>query len=156
MNGELAAGLFLKSRHFLNNVLKDFKESDGNFRPADGMMTVAQQIRHIAMSSDWFFDGCLDDSWNMDFEAFEKANREPVAFADAMKQLDASTSRNAGRLRAMSEAQLMAPMQDNPILGVAPRMSVISADADHMAHHRGVLTVYLRLLGRVPTMVYTD
>lgn len=156
MNGEQAAGMFAKNRHFLDNVLKDFKEGDGDFRPADGMMSVAQQIRHIAMSSEWFYDGGLDDNWALDFEAFEKANREPVTLAAARKQLDETCARIMARLGGMSEAQLGAPMKDNPILGAIPRLAVISADGDHMAHHRGALTVYLRLLGRVPTMVYSD
>jgi uncharacterized damage-inducible protein DinB len=31
---------------------------------------------------------------------------------------------------------------------------VILAQGDHTAHHRGALSVYLRLLGVVPPMVY--
>ncbi len=156
MNGEQAAALHMKNRHFLQNVLKGFSEADGDFRPVEGMMTVAQQIRHIAMATEWFYDGGLDDRWALDFEAFEKANHEPVTFAEAMRQLDATTSKVASRLGAMTAAQLGEPMKDNPILGPVPRSAVICADGDHMAHHRGVLTVYQRLLGRVPTMVYAD
>ena len=47
-------------------------------------------------------------------------------------------------------------MSDNPILGARPRYYLVSAITDHTAHHRGVLAVYARLLGRTPDMPYGD
>jgi uncharacterized damage-inducible protein DinB len=41
-------------------------------------------------------------------------------------------------------------------MGGAPRLSVIGAISDHTAHHRGALTVYSRLLGKVPKLPYMD
>jgi uncharacterized damage-inducible protein DinB len=61
-----------------------------------------------------------------------------------------------GLLESKSAQEMTAPMPDNPIFGPAPRMLVIHANADHTAHHRGALSVYLRLLGKTPKMPYID
>lgn len=53
----------------------------------------------------------------------------------------------------MSEAELAAPMAENPILS-GPVHHVVAAIVDHTAHHRGALTVYARLRGQVPAMPY--
>ena len=36
----------------------------------------------------------------------------------------------------------------------APRLAVVSGIVDHTAHHRGALSVYCRLLNKVPPMPY--
>jgi len=156
MTGAVAAAAFRKNRAFLQNVLKDFKPENADFRPTPDMMTVTQQIRHIAHTIHWFLDGGFEDKWDMDFEKFQAHVTQPCTFADALKELDAAVERSVKTVENMTPEQLMAPMKDNPIFGPIPRVAVLSADTDHMAHHRGVLTVYLRLLGTVPTMVYTE
>ena len=37
----------------------------------------------------------------------------------------------------------------------APRAAVVGPIVDHTAHHRGALTVYARLLGKVAPMPYS-
>ena len=41
------------------------------------------------------------------------------------------------------------------IMKGAPKMAVIGGITDHSAHHRGALSVYARLLDRIPMMPYT-
>jgi uncharacterized damage-inducible protein DinB len=41
-------------------------------------------------------------------------------------------------------------------MGGQPRHSIIGALIDHTAHHRGALTVYARLLSKVPPMPYGE
>jgi len=48
------------------------------------------------------------------------------------------------------------PLAPGPIMGGAPRLAVFSAIAEHTAHHRGALSVYSRLLGKVPPMPYGE
>ena len=52
------------------------------------------------------------------------------------------------------DAELMAPLPDGPVMGGAPRIAIVSGINDHTAHHRGALTVYARLSGKVPPMPY--
>jgi uncharacterized damage-inducible protein DinB len=41
-------------------------------------------------------------------------------------------------------------------MGGLPKHAIWTAVLDHTAHHRGALTVYSRLLGKVPAMPYMD
>jgi uncharacterized damage-inducible protein DinB len=54
----------------------------------------------------------------------------------------------------MTAEELAAPMADNMFLGALPRASFLHACIGHTSHHRGALSVYLRLLGKTPKMVY--
>ena len=53
-----------------------------------------------------------------------------------------------------TDAELMAPIADGPIMGGAPRMAIVNGITDHTAHHRGALTVYARVSGVVPPNPY--
>ncbi|MCB2156082.1 DinB family protein [bacterium] len=141
-------------RQFLMNVLKDFKEEHENFKPTDDMMTVAQQIRHIARVTDWFREAGFGAGFNMDFEAEMAEMVKPVTLAQAMAELNEAFDRFMEVAEKATEAEIFAPLPPNPILGEAPRIVIFSANADHVAHHRGALTVYQRLLGMTPRMAY--
>ena len=56
-------------------------------------------------------------------------------------------------LRPKSDEEMDAPMPGPPAPG-APRTWILSSMRDHAAHHRGALTVYARLLGRVSPAPY--
>ena len=146
--------LLQKQRHFLSNVLADFKEEHADFKPIEGMMTVAQQVRHIARTTDWFREGAFGSGFNMDFESEMAEMVKPVSLAEAKAELDAAFDAVIALADKMSDAELNAPMAPNPILGECPKFVALAANGDHIAHHRGALTVYLRLLGVTPKMVY--
>ena len=156
MTGEDAARMVRKERIYLQNILKDFKAEQGDFRPAEGMMNVAQQVYHIAHTVRWFREGAFGEGFNMDFEALEAVNQAPVSLEEAMGVLDKEYDSYAAFLEGQSEADLAAPIPPNPVFGEAPRFVVIFAQMDHTAHHRGSLAVYLRLLGVKPTMIYEE
>jgi uncharacterized damage-inducible protein DinB len=56
---------------------------------------------------------------------------------------------------AKSDEELNARFpDDDPIMPGKPKRAVIGAIVEHTAHHRGALTVYTRLRGKVPPMPY--
>lgn len=156
MTGAEAAADLRRERHYLQNILKDFKPEHGDFRPVEAMMSVAQQINHIAFTTRWFREGAFGAGFNMDFAMIEAENKRQLTLEEAMARLDAAYDGFAAFLAGLSEADLAAPMPANPIFGEAPRLAVLAANADHTAHHRGALSVYLRLLGITPTMIYEE
>jgi uncharacterized damage-inducible protein DinB len=156
MTTEQAIGVMQKERAYLNNILKDFTPDHGDFAPVEGMMTTAQQIRHIARTIIWFREGAFGDGFDMDFETYEAENRRAVSFNNAMSELHRTYDDYCAFLEGYSDEDLCAPMLPNEIMGPLPRFTAISAQADHTAHHRGVLSVYLRMLGITPTMVYAE
>lgn len=155
MTTDIAIGMLRKEQAFLRNILKDFTADNAEFAPVEGMMTVAQQIHHIAHTNNWFREGAFGSGFDMDFEKLEAENRSSISFDDAVAELAASYDDCCAFLKSYSDEDLAAPMPPNEIMGTLPRFFVIGAQADHTAHHRGILSVYLRHLGVTPTMVYT-
>lgn len=155
MDGKIVADNMRREMKCLLHVLSDFKPEHGEFVPEEGMMSVAQQIHHIAFTVKWFREGAFGAGFNMDFEALEAENRKELSLEDALAEVAREYDELAAFVEPMSEAELMQPLTPNPVFGEIPRVAVFSAQMDHTAHHRGSLAVYLRLLGITPKMPYT-
>lgn len=156
MNGQEAAQMLMQERRHLNNILKDFRAEHERFRPVDGMMTTAQQINHIAHTVQWFRAGAFGDGFDLDFEKLEAVNHQEISLEEAMDFLNKVYDDYIAFLSGLDEAALSAPMAENPIFGTLPRFVALTAQNDHTAHHRGALSVYLRLLGVTPMMIYGE
>lgn len=155
MDGKNAALILRSDQHFLDNILADFTEQDADFQPTGEMMNVAQQVHHIAHTIDWFREGAFTGNYDMDFEAQNTEAAKPRKLSDAKAELAAAYARLCDALAPLSAADMAKPMPDNPILGPAPLWHLVPAVIGHTSHHRGALSVYLRLLGRTPRMVYS-
>jgi uncharacterized damage-inducible protein DinB len=154
MNGSEAAAIVRAEQKLLGNLLVAFNNEHGDFRPTPEMMSTAQQINHIAQTIHWFREGAFGSGFDLDFEKLEAVNKADLTLEDALADLDRQYASLIAFLETQSEADLQAPMPENPIFGNAPRCVVLHAQADHTAHHRGALSVYLRLLGIKPPMIY--
>ena len=79
--------------------------------------------------------------------AFAPPGFETVA--DVLQRFDANVARRAPSIAAATDADLMAPWslkRAGATIFTLPRAAVIRSMAlSHMIHHRGQLTVYLRL-----------
>jgi uncharacterized damage-inducible protein DinB len=148
--------MIIQERKHLDNILKDFLEEHETFKPTDEMMTVAQQINHIAHTVVWFREGAFGKGFDLDFEKIEALNRQKISLDEAMLFLEKVYDDYIAFLGGLDEAALSAPMAENPIFGTLPRFVTLFAQNDHTAHHRGALSVYLRLLDITPTMIYTE
>ena len=81
MDGKKAADLMRAERSRLMLIVRDFTPGHEHFRPADGMMDVAQQVNHVARTIDWFREGGFGAGFDLDLEKFEAGNRAPVTLA---------------------------------------------------------------------------
>jgi uncharacterized damage-inducible protein DinB len=139
---------------FFTKTAECLEEQDSSFAPKPGMFTVAQHVAHAAQAIDWFLEGAFrPEGMSTDFEGNEKIVRRVTSLAEARAWLDRSVASATARLKAASSADLDQPIQ-GPIMAGMPRSAVISAITDHTSHHRGALSVYARLLGKVPAMPY--
>ncbi len=155
MDGKLFAQSIAMDRHFLSNAIGQFEPQHADFRPVDGMMTVSQQIRHIGATLLWFQEGAFGTGFDMDFAKHEVELRNPVTLDQAKAELDAAWDQIIGFVEKMTEAELQSNMAPNPIMGPIPKELAVGGAMDHTAHHRGILTVYLRMLGITPKMIYS-
>ncbi len=142
------------SLKYMKTTISVFDEDDSGFAPQPELYTVAGHIAHAADSVDWFVEGAFGEGWNMDFEGLIAAARAVTSLADANAWLDRAYAAAISAIEAAPDEVLHAPIPDERIMRGAPRAAIVGAIADHTAHHRGALTVYARLLGKVSPMPY--
>ena len=158
MTPQVLAGQVRGIKEFFDRSTRCLTEAHAHYKPTEEMMTVAQQVAHVAQTFDWFIEGAFHrpDGFDMDFENHMKPVLACSSLAEARAWLDRSVQRAIDEIGSKSMEELMAPLPPGPVMGGAPRLAIISGLDDHTAHHRGVLTVYSRLLGLVPPMPYMD
>ena len=148
----------LSSTHeFFLRSTRNLTEEMSTFAPADGMMTVAQQVAHAAQTVDWFMEGAFrPEGFRMDFESMTKETDAYTSLAKAREWFETAFANAKAVVAAKSDAELLVALPEGPIMGGLPRMHVFGAINDHTAHHRGALTVYSRLKGVIPPMPYLE
>src|ERR1017187_7104628 len=138
------ANQVLASKKFFERSTKVLDEADSEFRPKEGMMTVAQQVAHTAQTLDWFIEGASRrEGFDLDFEKHAKALTGVTSLAAARQMLETAYANAVHFIRS-----------PGPVMGGQPISDIVWSMIEHTAHHRGALTVYSRLLGKVPPMPY--
>ena len=149
------ANQLVASQDFFNRSTRLLDEADSGFRPREGMMTVAQQVAHTAQTLDWFIEGAFrPEGYDLDFAKHAQALEAVTSLAAARQMLDAAYANAIQFLRSRSAEELSQPLPPGPIMGGQPISDIVWSMVEHTAHHRGALTVYSRLLGKVPPMPY--
>jgi uncharacterized damage-inducible protein DinB len=148
----------LQSAHeYFNRSSRNLTEAQSTFAPVDGMMTAAQQVAHAAHTIDWFLEGAFrPEGFDVNWEEQAKLVGSYTSLEQARAWFERAIATATAKVGLLSDAELLAPVADGPIMGGVPRIAVFSAITDHTAHHRGALTVYARLNGIVPSMPYMD
>ena len=142
-------------QNFFNKSTSVLSEEDSEFVPQEGTFSVAAQVAHTGMSVDWFIDGAFTDKgFDMDIAAHEKKVRAVKSLSQAREILAEAFRRAIEVVSGKTDEELLALLPEGPIMNGAPKIAIFSGITDHTAHHRGVLTVYARLLGKVAPMPY--
>lgn len=142
------------SLKYLKSTASIFEEADAGFAPQPELYTVAGHIAHAADSVEWFVEGAFGKGWNMDFEGLIAAARAVDTLEEANAWLDRAFAKAISVFQSASDEDLDAAIPDERIMAGAPRHAIVGPIVDHTAHHRGALTVYARLLGKVSPMPY--
>jgi uncharacterized damage-inducible protein DinB len=134
-----------KTRKMLEVVPEDRLE----WKPHEKSMTLGQLASHVAENPVWI-SGMLEDQ--MDFAAM--GDYRPFAAKDRRELLegfDRNLRAGLDAIRGRSDAFLLATWtmrNGDKVLLQAPKHQAIRSTAiHHWIHHRGQLSVYLRLLG---------
>jgi uncharacterized damage-inducible protein DinB len=131
-------------------VLERVPEGKDDWKPHEKSMQLGYLAQLVATIFGW-----VDLTVNHDFLDFnppdgKKYTPPPIKNnRDLLKAFDDSVEQARKALKGTTEAHLMTPWQlrtGGTVLSEQPRYEVIrDAVFNHMAHHRGQLTVYLRL-----------
>jgi uncharacterized damage-inducible protein DinB len=149
------ANQMLASKAFFERSTGVLDEADSEFRPREGTMTAAQQVAHTAHTLDWFIEGVSrPEGFDLDFEKQAKTVAAVTSLAAARQMLETAYANVIGFIRSRGAEGLARPLPPGPIMGGQPISEIVWAMVEHTAHHRGALTVYSRLLGKVPPMPY--
>jgi uncharacterized damage-inducible protein DinB len=145
------------AQEFFNRSTRNLTEAHSSVVPAEGMMTAAQQVAHAAQTVEWFMEGAFrPEGFDLDFEKHAKATGACKSLTVARDWFERAMAAAKQRMATLTDAELLAPLPEGPVMGGLPRMAIFSSITDHTAHHRGALTVYARLQGVVPPMPYGD
>ncbi|MBI4905592.1 MAG: DinB family protein [Acidobacteria bacterium] len=145
------------TREFFNRSTRNLTEELSGFAPAEGLMTVSQQVAHVAQTIDWFIEGAFrPEGFHMNFDEMAKEMLACTSLASARAWFEKAIGSAKATLAEKSDADMLAPLPQGPIMGGLPRIAIIGAITDHTAHHRGALTVYARLNKIVPPMPYME
>lgn len=143
------------SKEFFERSTRVLEEADSEFRPREGMMTVAQQVAHAAQTLDWFVEGASrPEGFDLNFEQHARDLARVTSLAAARQTMEAAYANAIRFVRSLGPEGLARPLPPGPIMGGQPIGDIVWAMIEHTAHHRGALTVYSRLLGKVPPMPY--
>jgi uncharacterized damage-inducible protein DinB len=154
MGGKFVAERIKEIQRFFSRTTSVFLEKDSKFSPAKGMFTVAQHVARVAQDIDWFIDGAFrKEGLDPDLASLKEEILKVTSLKKARAWMKRACARAVRVLAKKSDAEMHEPIA-GPILTGYPRVAILLAMTDHTAHHRGALTVYARMLGRVPPMPY--
>ncbi len=157
MNSEMLVTDLRSTKEFFDRSTRCLTDEDASFAPVEGTWTVAQQVAHVAQTVDWFIEGAFrPEGFDTDFDKLAEEVARVQSLTEARAWVDAAFARAIEVIGARTPEELAQPLPADGIMGGAPRFAIVSAIGDHTAHHRGALTVYARLRGRVPAMPYMD
>jgi uncharacterized damage-inducible protein DinB len=82
--------------------------------------------------------------------------KKPITLSEALDLLNDTYDESVRLFEKMTEDDLDVVVKDDPMLGTFKKSDMVLYNQEHTAHHRGALSVYLRLLGITPTMIYAE
>jgi uncharacterized damage-inducible protein DinB len=133
-------------------------EGHNDWKPHEKSMELGKLAALSATMPGWLVLMIERDELNFDDPASEKFRTKPAASReDLLKSLNENVSTARKALTDTTEERLMKPwrlVMGGQVLLEQPRHEVITDTFSHLAHHRGQLTVYLRLLGASVPAIY--
>jgi uncharacterized damage-inducible protein DinB len=130
-------------------LLERVPDGDLKWTPHDKSFNMGRLAGHIANIPRWAIITCETDLFDPSAIGDEGRPKDPVSMADVVKQFDANVAEARKKISEQTDASLMSPWtlkQDGQEVLTLPKVAVLrSYVLNHLIHHRGQLTVYLRL-----------
>lgn len=133
---------------------------DGQFdwKPHEKSMILGYLAQMVAQIPDWFAMIVNQDSLDLAPKDGPRYRPEPLrTSAELLKGHAVAVDHAKAAIAATTDAHLMDThwqlLAGGQVVAEEPRLVFLRNTISHLAHHRGQLTVYLRLLGaRVPSL----
>jgi uncharacterized damage-inducible protein DinB len=138
-------------------ALKNVPDGKSDWKPHDKSMQFGYLANMVATIPMWITMMLERDE--LDIAPTDGGRPEwpsPSTSAEYVAELDKSSAEAKAALRATSEGRLQTPwrlLAGGKVVSEHPRHEMIRDTINHWAHHRGQMTVYLRLMGaKVPAL----
>ena len=144
----------VRSRKALEHV----PEGQYDWKPHEKSMHFGYLSELVATMPSWITMAVNQDSLDLNptgGQGYQRPNLRTRAAL--MKALDDAVAEAKAALGATTESHLMTPWQllvGGHVVMESPRYDVVAETLRHLAHHRGQMTVYLRLLGATVPALY--
>ena len=131
-------------------ALERVPEGKFDWRPHDKSMSLRDLVTHLSNLPSWTVFTIQKESFDIAPVGEEPMRVEPVtSVADALEKFDANVAQAHEALAGVSDEDLFATwtlLAGGEAMFAMPRLAVIrSMVMSHIIHHRGQLSVYLRL-----------
>ena len=130
-------------------LLERVPYAESEWRPHERSMTLGQLAGHVAFLPQWGTVTLQQTAFDLDSgdEAFRP--RPPASTEALVKEFDERVASARGLLATVTDAELLTPWtlkKGNYEIFTLPRVSALrSFVMNHLIHHRGQLSVYLRM-----------
>jgi uncharacterized damage-inducible protein DinB len=139
-------------------AIEKVPEGKGDWKPHEKSMELGRLAPLSATMLGWHVLMIERDELNLDDPSSTEMFRQPTETrAEMLQALEHYTAKARAALTGTTEAHLKKPWKlvlGGNVLLDQPRHEVIADTFCHLAHHRGQLTVYLRLLGAKVPAIY--
>lgn len=130
-------------------LLERVPEADLAWKPHQKSMSLGQLAGHVANLPFWLIATMTADFYDLTAGGKEARLDPPASSQELLASFDDKVKKARASLAAATDAQMMAPWAlkngDQEIFSL-PRVAVVrSFVMNHLIHHRGQLSVYLRL-----------
>jgi hypothetical protein len=138
-------------------ALEQVPEGNYDWKPHERSMPLGYLAELVARIPSWFAMAITRDELDLNPPTGPKLKQEPMRTrAELLQALDSAVADARSAIRGTSEEHLRTPWRllvGGQVVLETPRHEMIRDSMNHLAHHRGQLTVYLRLLGaKVPAL----
>jgi uncharacterized damage-inducible protein DinB len=128
-------------------VLERLPEADLAWKPHDKSFSLGQLAGHIANLPHWV--DLTIDAEGLDLATMGPRADPPASVAEVLQKFDANVKAARAKIDAQRDPALFAPWtleNGGQVVFTMPKVAVLrSFVMNHLIHHRGQLTVYLRL-----------
>ena len=139
-------------------VLEKVPDGKYDWTPHDKSMKFGNLAEMVATMPRWVAMEIQQDELDLAPPEGPRNKPQPLRTgAELIKALDSSVQEARAALKTVSEDHLGAPWRllvGGKVVLEMPRHEMIRDTLNHLAHHRGQMTVYLRLLGSAVPAVY--
>jgi uncharacterized damage-inducible protein DinB len=130
-------------------LLERVPEADFQWKPHEKSYSLAQLAGHLANIPNWISYTCDYAIFDVTSIGEDARPREPATVAELVSTFDANVKKGRRKIDEQTDASLLGMWtfkQGEHEVFTMPKISVLrSFIMNHTIHHRGQLTVYLRL-----------